>query len=74
MQSVVDIGKYTAKVAQVIGCNTLGHKLRFPQVKKAQFVTVMGINGINDRYTVVGVQPYEVFKRALAQMLKEKDG
>jgi hypothetical protein len=24
--------------------NTLGHKLRFPQAKKAQFVTVMGIN------------------------------
>jgi hypothetical protein len=23
--------------------NTLGHKLRFPQAKKAQFVTVMGI-------------------------------
>ena len=25
--------------------NTLGHKLRFPQAKKAQFVTVMGILG-----------------------------
>jgi hypothetical protein len=24
--------------------NALGHKLRFPQGKKAQFVTVMGIN------------------------------
>jgi hypothetical protein len=29
--------------------NTLGHKLRFPQAKKAQFVTVMGIKLTKER-------------------------
>jgi predicted DsbA family dithiol-disulfide isomerase len=60
MQSVVDGGKYTAEVAA--------------QVRQAQEVGVTGVPTyvINDRYAVVGAQPYEVFKRALAQILKEK--
>lgn len=62
MQSVVDGGKYTAEVAA--------------QVRHAQEIGVTGVPTyvINDRYAVVGAQPYEVFKRALAKILKEKDG
>jgi len=45
------------------------------QVRHAQEIGVTGVPTyvINDRYAVVGAQPYEVFKRALAQILKEKD-
>jgi predicted DsbA family dithiol-disulfide isomerase len=62
MQSVVDGGKYTAEVAA--------------QVRHAQEIGVRGVPTyvINDRYAVVGAQPYEVFKNALAKILKEKDG
>jgi predicted DsbA family dithiol-disulfide isomerase len=58
MQSVVDGGKYTAEVAA--------------QVRLAQEIGVTGVPTyvINDRYAVVGAQPYEVFKRALAKILK----
>ena len=59
MQTVVDGGKYTAEVAE--------------QVQHAYQIGVTGVPTyvINDRYAVVGAQPYEVFKRALAQILKE---
>ena len=59
MQAVVDSGKYTAEVAE--------------QVQHAYQIGVTGVPTyvINDRYAVVGAQPYEVFKRALAQILKE---
>jgi predicted DsbA family dithiol-disulfide isomerase len=62
MQSIVNGGKYTAEVAA--------------QVRHAQEIGVTGVPTyvINDRYAVVGAQPYEVFKRALAKILKEKDG
>ncbi len=58
MQAVVDGGKYTAEVAE--------------QVMQAQQIGVTGVPTyvINDRYAVVGAQPYEAFKRALAQILK----
>lgn len=58
MQAVVDGGKYTAEVAG--------------QVMHAQQIGVTGVPTyvINDRYAVVGAQPYEAFKRALAQILK----
>jgi predicted DsbA family dithiol-disulfide isomerase len=61
MQSVVDGGKYTADVAA--------------QVRHAQEIGVTGVPTyvINDRYAVVGAQPYEVFKRALGKILKAKD-
>jgi predicted DsbA family dithiol-disulfide isomerase len=61
MQSVVDGGKYTAEVAA--------------QVRQAQEIGVTGVPTyvINDRYAIIGAQPYEVFKRALAQILKEKN-
>jgi len=60
MQSVVDGGKYTAQVAA--------------QVRNAQEIGVSGVPTyvINDRYAVVGAQPYEVFKRALAKILKKE--
>ncbi|MBC7876683.1 MAG: DsbA family oxidoreductase [Anaerolineales bacterium] len=60
MQNVVDSGKYTAEVAE--------------QVRHAQEIRVTGVPTyvINDRYAVVGAQPYEVFKRALAQILKRE--
>ena len=59
MQAVVDGGKYTAEVAE--------------QVQHAYQIGVTGVPTyvINDRYAVVGAQPYEVFKRALAKILKE---
>jgi predicted DsbA family dithiol-disulfide isomerase len=62
MQTVVDGGRYTAEVAA--------------QVRQAQEIGVTGVPTyvINDRYAVVGAQPYEVFKKALAQILKEKGG
>jgi protein disulfide-isomerase len=62
MQAVVDGGKYTAEVAA--------------QVRQAQEIGVTGVPTyvINDRYAVVGAQPYEVFKRALDKILEEKDG
>ena len=61
MQSVVNGGKYTAEVAD--------------QVRYAQEIGVTGVPTyvINDHYAVVGAQPYEVFKRALAKILKEKN-
>lgn len=60
MQSVVESGKYTADVAG--------------QVQWAQRIGVTGVPTyvINDRYAVVGAQPYEVFKNALEQILNEK--
>ena len=60
MQAVVDGGKYTAEVAA--------------QVRQARQIGVTGVPTyvINDRYAVVGAQPYEVFKNALGQILKEK--
>jgi predicted DsbA family dithiol-disulfide isomerase len=59
MQSVVDGGKYTAEVAA--------------QVRQAQEIGVTGVPTyvINDRYAIVGAQPIEAFKRALAQILKK---
>ncbi len=62
MQAVVDGGRYTAEVAA--------------QVRNAQEIGVTGVPTyvINDRYAVVGAQPYEVFKNALAKILKEEDG
>jgi predicted DsbA family dithiol-disulfide isomerase len=60
MQVVVESGKYTAEVAS--------------QVRQAQEIGVTGVPTyvINDRYAIVGAQPIEAFKRALAQILKEK--
>ncbi len=61
MQSEVDGGKYTANVAD--------------QVNWAYQIGVSGVPTyvINDRYAVVGAQPYEVFKNALAQIINKKD-
>jgi predicted DsbA family dithiol-disulfide isomerase len=58
MQSVVVGDKYTAEVAA--------------QVRYAQEIGVTGVPTyvINERYAIVGAQPYETFKRALAQILK----
>jgi predicted DsbA family dithiol-disulfide isomerase len=58
MQSMVESGKYTAEVAA--------------QVMQAQQIGVTGVPTyvINDRYAIVGARPYEVFKNALAQILK----
>jgi predicted DsbA family dithiol-disulfide isomerase len=56
MQSVVDGGKYTAQVAE--------------QVRWAQQIGVSGVPTyvINDRYAIVGAQPYQAFKNALDQI------
>ena len=59
MQSVVDGGKYTAEVAR--------------QVQHAYQIGVTGVPTyvINDRYAVVGAQPYAAFKNTLAQIAKK---
>jgi len=61
MQTVVESGKYTADVAE--------------QVRFAQEIGVTGVPTyvINHKYAIVGAQPYENFKGALARILKEKD-
>jgi predicted DsbA family dithiol-disulfide isomerase len=60
MQREVDGGKYTANVVE--------------QVNWAYQIGVSGVPTyvINDRYAVVGAQPYEVFKNALAQIMNQK--
>ncbi len=58
MQSEVENGKYTADVEA--------------QVQQAYQIGVSGVPTyvINNRYAIVGAQPYEVFKNALAKILK----
>lgn len=60
MQSDVAGGKYTVEVAE--------------QVEQAYQIGVTGVPTyvINDRYAVVGAQPYEAFKNALAKILKKE--
>lgn len=59
MQQVVESNKYTDFVAE--------------QVRWAQQIGVTGVPTyvINDRYALVGAQPYEVFKNALAQIMDQ---
>lgn len=61
MQREVEAGKYTAAVSA--------------QVREAQEIGVTGVPTyvINDRYAIVGAQPYEVFLRALEQIEKKED-
>ncbi|MCB0102721.1 MAG: DsbA family oxidoreductase [Anaerolineales bacterium] len=58
MQTVVESGTYTAEVAG--------------QVQRARQIGVTGVPTyvINDKYAIVGAQPYEAFKNALAQIMK----
>lgn len=60
MQQVVESGTYTEEVAN--------------QVQQAYQIGVSGVPTyvINDKYAIVGAQPYEVFKNALTQILNEK--
>jgi len=60
MQLNVQDGKYTAEVAG--------------QVREAYEIGVSGVPTyvINNKYALVGAQPYEVFKQALAQVMNEK--
>lgn len=60
MQHVVENGQYTKDVAG--------------QVQQAYQIGVSGVPTyvINDRYAIVGAQPYEVFKNALTQILSQK--
>lgn len=59
MQREVESEKYTANVAD--------------QVRWAYQIGVTGVPTyvINNRYAIVGAQPYEVFKNALSQILSE---
>ena len=45
------------------------------QVRQAYQIGVTGVPTyvINDRYAIVGAQPYEVFKNALEQIMNQKD-
>jgi predicted DsbA family dithiol-disulfide isomerase len=59
MQNVVGGGKYTATSrSRSAGRSRIG-------------VTGVPTYVINDRYAIVGAQPYDVFKRALGEILKE---
>lgn len=60
MQQAVESHKFTDYVAE--------------QVRWAQQIGVTGVPTyvINDRYAVVGAQPYEVFKSALTQIMNQK--
>jgi predicted DsbA family dithiol-disulfide isomerase len=60
MQRDVESGKYTESVNE--------------QVQWAYQIGVSGVPTyvINDRYALVGAQPYEVFKNALGQILNQK--
>ncbi len=60
MQQLVEGNKYTEFVAE--------------QVRWAQQIGVTGVPTyvINDRYAVVGAQPYEVFKNALTEIMNQK--
>jgi len=60
MQRLVEQHKYTDLVEE--------------QVRWAQQIGVQGVPTyvINDRYAVVGAQPYEVFKNALTQIMNQK--
>ena len=62
MQRDVEGGRYTESVNQ--------------QVQQAYQIGVSGVPTyvINDRYALVGAQPYEVFKNALSQITNQKDG
>ena len=61
MQREVENEKYTATVAD--------------KVRWAYQIGVTGVPTyvINDRYAIVGAQPYEVFKDALEQIMNQKD-
>ena len=61
MQRDVESGTYTEFVSQ--------------QVQEAYQIGVSGVPTyvINNRYALVGAQPYEVFKNALEQIMKLKD-
>ncbi|HKY56361.1 MAG TPA: DsbA family protein, partial [Anaerolineales bacterium] len=61
MQREVESEKYTAQVAD--------------QVRWAYQIGVTGVPTyvINNRYGIVGAQPYEVFKDALEQIANQKD-
>lgn len=60
MQRDVEAGKYTADVEQ--------------QVQRAYQMGVSGVPTyvINDRYAVVGAQPYDVFRRAIERVVLDK--
>ena len=60
MQQQVESGKYMSNVEE--------------QVRWAYQIGVTGVPTyvINDRYAIVGAQPYEVFKNALAQIMNQK--
>jgi predicted DsbA family dithiol-disulfide isomerase len=61
MQRDVESEKYTANVAD--------------QVKWAYQIGVTGVPTyvINDRYAIVGAQPYEVFNNALAEIMNKRE-
>jgi predicted DsbA family dithiol-disulfide isomerase len=60
MQQLVESNRYTDFVSE--------------QVRWAQQIGVTGVPTyvINDRYAVVGAQPYEVFKNTLTQIMNQK--
>ncbi len=62
MQREVDAGKYKARVEE--------------EVKRAYRMGVSGVPTyvINNKYALVGAQPYDVFKRALATVIKPAGG
>ncbi len=60
MQRDVESGKYTLAVEE--------------QIKEAQELGISGVPTyiLDDRYAIVGAQPYQVFERVLARLADEK--
>jgi predicted DsbA family dithiol-disulfide isomerase len=63
--------------AEEIQSDVESEKYKDNVAEQVQWAYQIGVSGvptyvINDRYALVGAQPYEVFKNALGQILKQK--
>ena len=69
--AAAEVGLDAAEMQAQVQSGTFTHEVA-GQVQEAYQIGVSGVPTyvINDRHALVGAQPYEVFKRALAQILK----
>jgi predicted DsbA family dithiol-disulfide isomerase len=68
-----EVGLNADDMQQLVGSNAYTTYVE-EQVRWAQQIDVTGVPTyvINDRYAIVGAQPYEVFKNTLIQIMNEK--
>jgi predicted DsbA family dithiol-disulfide isomerase len=71
--SAEEVGLNADDMQQLVGSNAYTAYVE-EQVRWAQQIGVTGVPTyvINDRYAIVGAQPYEVFKNALIQIMNQK--